>query len=180
MVTPALNIARALTVLGACLLVIGLAAGPARGATPWPVPVEVPSWLYESRLLSGEDRESADPSVLLGKGKRWHLMTFDAAADTHQLDAKLAAYGELAYIPRDPIGAGPMREEIAEPTALGLKGELGDFEGGVEYQSAASNSIASCGGGRPGRKDREDTEVRLARTLGVLRLRLAQSDLSGS
>lgn len=126
---------------------------------------------------SGEDRESADLRVLLGRGERWHLMKFDAAADSPELEAKLTAYGEVAYIPRNHVGAGPGLEEPQEPTSVGIRGEGGGFEGGVEYRSLGKR-LERVLRGPPGRKDREGTEVWLARTLGVLRLRLSHSDLS--
>ena len=89
---------------------------------------------------TGED-DSPDLRVLLGKGERWHLMRFGAAASGPQ-EAKVTAYGAVAYIPpslaasrpEGGLGYGPMvapgaafglgLDEQEEPVSLGLKGSI--------------------------------------------------------
>jgi hypothetical protein len=143
---------------------------------------------------TGED-ESSDLRVLLGKGERWHLMRFGAAAASSPQEAKVTAYGAVAYVPPSlaasrlggGLGYGPVvapgaafglgLEEQEEPVSLGLKGSVGDFEGGAEYRSVGRR-LERLVSGPPSQRDREGTEVWVAQRLGLLRLRLAQSDLA--
>src|SRR6266850_3531042 len=47
---------------------------------------------------TGED-DSSDLRVLLGRGERWHLMRFGANAASGPQEAKVTAYGAVAYVP---------------------------------------------------------------------------------
>lgn len=142
---------------------------------------------------SGED--SNDLRTVLGKSERWHLMRFGAAARSGAEDAKLTAYGAVAYVPSSMpssrpdrgLGFGPLVapgsplgigvDDPEEPVSLGVKGELDGLEGGAEYHSVGKR-LERVVAGPPSQQDREGTEVWLARRLGILRLKLSQSDLS--
>jgi hypothetical protein len=117
---------------------------------------DMPSTAMQSDPLTlrstGED-DSSDLRVLLGKGERWHLMRFGAAAASGPQEAKVIAYGAVAYIPpslaasrpEGGLGYGPVvapgaavglgLDEQEEPVSLGLKGSVSDFEAGAEYGS---------------------------------------------
>ncbi|MEX2222592.1 MAG: hypothetical protein WEG40_12415 [Candidatus Rokuibacteriota bacterium] len=143
---------------------------------------------------TGED-DLGDLRVLLGKGERWHLMRFGAAAAARPQDAKVTAYGAVAYLPPSlaasrpdgTLGYGPAvapgaafglgLDEQEEPVSLGLKGGVGDFEGGAEYRSVGRR-LERLVSGPPSQRDKEGTEVWVAQRLGLLRLRLSQSDLA--
>jgi hypothetical protein len=145
-------------------------------------------------LRSTED-DSSDLRVLLGKGERWHLMRFGAAAVARPQEAKITAYGAVAYVPptlassrpEGGLGYGPVvapsaafglaLDEQEEPVSLGLKGSINDFEGGAEYRSVGKR-LERLVSGPPSQRDREGTEVWVAQRLGLLRLRLSQSDLA--
>jgi len=142
---------------------------------------------------TGED-DSSDLRVLLGKGERWHLMRFGAAAAARPQEAQITAYGAVAYVPpslaaarpEGGLGYGPVVapgaafglgiEDQEEPVSLGLKGSISDLEGGVEYRSVGRR-LERLVSGAPSHRDREGTEVWVAQRLGLLRLRLSQSDL---
>src|SRR5258707_187696 len=164
--------------LGAVLL----REGP--GAPVNPDPLTLPA--------SGED--STDLRALLGRGDRWHLMSFGAAAANRPQDMKVTAYGAVAYLPSlsssrpgGSRGLGPATapgaafglDDPEEPVSLGFKGELAGLglEGGAEYRSVGKR-LERVVTGPASQKDREGTEVWLAQTLGLLRLKLSQSDLS--
>ena len=158
---------------------------------------DAPSTAIQSDPLTlrstGEDE--SDLRSLLGKGERWHLMRFGAAAASRPQDAKVTAYGAVAYVPPSlassrpdgGLGYGPMvspgaafglgLDEQEEPVSLGFKGSLSDFEGGAEYRSVGKR-LERLVNGPPSQRDREGTEVWVAQRLGLLRLRLSQSDLS--
>ena len=143
---------------------------------------------------TGED-DSPDLRVLLGKGERWHLMRFGAAAASGPQEAKVTAYGAVAYIPpslaasrpEGGLGYGPVvspgaafglgLDEQEEPVSLGLKGSISDLEGGAEYRSVGRR-LERLVSGPASQRDREGTEVWVAQRLGLLRLRLSQSDLT--
>jgi hypothetical protein len=142
---------------------------------------------------SGED--SNDLRTVLGKGERWRLMRFGAAAGSGAAEARLTAYGAVAYVPSSMpssrpdrgLGFGPLVapggalgvgvDDPEEPVTLGVKGDLDGFEGGAEYRSVGKR-LERVVPGPPSQQDREGTEVWLARRLGLLRLKLSQSDLS--
>ena len=143
---------------------------------------------------TGED-DSSDLRVLLGKGERWHLMRFGAAAVSRPQEAKVTAYGAVAYVPpslaasrpEGGLGYGPVvspgaafglgLEDEEEPVSLGLKGSISDFEGGAEYRSIGKR-LERLVSGPPSQRDREGTEVWVGQRLGLLRLRLSKSDLA--
>ncbi|MGH7315629.1 MAG: hypothetical protein ACREJS_05145 [Candidatus Rokuibacteriota bacterium] len=145
-------------------------------------------------LRTSGEGDSPDLRVLLGKGERWHLMRFGAAAGRPQ-EGKLTAYGAVAYVPptlgparaTGTLGYGPAvapgaafglgLDEQEEPVSLGLKGTLVDFEGGAEYRSVGKR-LERLVTGSAAHRDKEGTEVWVAQRLGRLRLRLSQSDLS--
>lgn len=143
---------------------------------------------------TGED-DSSDLRVLLSKGERWHLMRFGAAAASRPQEAKVTAYGAVAYVPpslaasrpEGGLGYGPVvspgaafglgLEEQEEPVSLGLKGSVSDFEGGVEYRSVGKR-FERLVTGPASQRDREGTELWVAQRLGLVRLRLSQSELA--
>src|SRR5262249_6411281 len=135
---------------------------------------------------SGEDPN--DLRALMRGGDRWHLMSFGAGADSRPQDVKATAYGSVAYLPSlggsrtsDGLGYGPASplaiDDREEPISLGFKGKIGDLEGGAEYRSVGKR-LEPVVPGTASQKDKEGTEVWLAQRLGLLRLRLTQSDLS--
>jgi hypothetical protein len=135
---------------------------------------------------SGEDPN--DLRNLLRGGDRWHLMSFGAAADSRPQNAKATAYGSVAYLPSlggarpgEGLGYGPASalaiDDREEPISLGFKGQLGDLEGGAEYRSVGKR-VEPVVPGPASQKDKEGTEVWLAQRLGLVRLKLSQSDLS--
>lgn len=143
---------------------------------------------------TGED-ESPDLRVLLGKGERWHLMRFGAAAASRPQEARVIAYGAVAYVPpslaasrpEGGLGYGPVvapgaafglgLEDQEEPVSLGLKGSVRDLEGGLEYRSVGRR-LERLVSGAPAHRDREGTEVWVSQRLGLMKLRLSQSDLA--
>jgi len=46
---------------------------------------------------SGED--TSDLRAFLGRGERWHLMTFGANAGSRPQEVRISAYGAVAYVP---------------------------------------------------------------------------------
>ena len=143
---------------------------------------------------SGED--STDLRTLLGRGERWHLMSFGANAASRPQDMKMTAYGAVAYLPSlsssrpdGGLGFGPATapgaafglglDDPEEPVSLGFKGELVGLglEGGAEYRSVGKR-LERVVAGPASQNDREGTEVWLAQRLGLLKLRLSQSELS--
>jgi hypothetical protein len=143
---------------------------------------------------SGED--STDLRSLLGPGERWHLMSFGANANARPQEVKVTAYGAVAYLPSltaprpdGGLGFGPATapggafglglDDPEEPVSLGFKGALVGLglEGGAEYRSVGKR-LERVVTGPASQKDREGTEVWVAQRLGLLRLKVAQSDLS--
>ena len=149
----------------------------------------------DSLTLRSTGEDESDLRSLLGKGERWHLMRFGAAAASRPQDAKVTAYGAVAYVPPSlassrpdgGLGYGPVvspgaafglgLDEKEEPVSLGFKGSISDFEGGAEYRSVGKR-FERLVNGPPSQRDREGTEVWVAQRLGLLRLRVSQSDLS--
>ena len=140
---------------------------------------------------TGED-DLGDLRVLLGKGERWHLMRFGAAVASRPQEARVTAYGAVAYLPaasrpEGTLGYGPVvapgaafdldLEEREEPVSLGLKGGIEGFEGGAEYRSVGRR-LERLVSGPASQRDREGTEVWVAQRMGILRLKLSQSDLT--
>ena len=157
---------------------------------------EAPTTMVEPGPITlrstGED-DVSDLRVLLGKGERWHLMRFGATAASRPQEAKFTAYGAVAYRPltlagsrpEGGMGYGPVvapgaafdlaLEEGEEPVSLGMKGGIEGFEAGAEYRSVGKR-LERLVSGPPSQRDREGTEVWVAQRLGLLRLRLSQSD----
>ncbi len=123
-------------------------------------------------------------------------MSFGAAAANRPQDMKVTAYGAVAYLPSlsssgpdGGLGFGPATapgaafglglDDPEEPVSLGFKGELAGLglEGGAEYRSVGKR-LDRVVAGPASQKDREGTEVWLAQRLGLLRLKLSESDLS--
>ncbi len=149
---------------------------------------EAPSAPIEPDPLTLRTTDPGDLRVLLGRGERWHLMSFGAAAGSRPQDAKVTAYGAVAYLPstglrpEGALGYGPAASVLGvddreEPISLGVKGGLGDFEGGAEYRSVGKR-LERVVPGPASQKDKEGTEVWVAQQLGLMRLKLSQSDLS--
>jgi hypothetical protein len=142
-------------------------------------------------LRTSTGDESGDLRTLLGGGDRWRLMRFGAAAGSRPQDATVTAYGAVAYLPSTiagsrpdaGLGFGPAAAaalgiaDREEPISLGFKAELNGLEGGSEYRSVGKR-MERVVAGPASQKDKEGTEVWLAQRLGLLRLRLSQSDLS--
>ena len=143
---------------------------------------------------SGED--SSDLRAFLGRGDRWRLMSFGANAGSRPQEVKISAYGAVAYVPSlslarsdAGLGFGPAiapgspfgldLDDPEEPVSLGFKGQLGTLglEGGADYRSVGKR-LERVVTGPASQKDREGTEAWLAQRLGILRLRVSQSELS--
>lgn len=141
-------------------------------------------------LRTSTKADSTDLRAILGHGDRWQLMRFGATAGAPQ-EVKFSAYGTVAYLPSTlmaarpdaGLGYGPAAaaslglDDQEEPISLGFKGELAGLEGGAEYRSVGKR-MERVVAGPPSQKDTEGTEVWLAQRMGLLRLQLAQSDLS--
>jgi hypothetical protein len=135
----------------------------------------------------------ADPNglrALLGRDERRHLMRFGAAVGSRPQEAEVTAYGAVAYLPSGRAGSRPDAgpgfgpaaaalgvDDREEPISLGFKGALGDLEGGAEYRSVGKR-LERVVTGPASQRDKEGTEVWLAQRVGLLRLKLSQSDLS--
>ncbi|HEY7038529.1 MAG TPA: hypothetical protein VID28_06755 [Methylomirabilota bacterium] len=140
------------------------------------------------RTSTGAD--STDLRALLGKSERWHLMRFGAAAGSPQ-EVKMSAYGAVAYVPSTlmaarpdaGLGYGPAAaaslgiEDRDEPVSIGFKAQLNGLEGGAEYRSVGKH-LEPVVAGPASQRDREGTEVWVAQRLGLLRLKVSQSDLT--
>jgi hypothetical protein len=122
-------------------------------------------------------------------------MRFGAAAASRPQEAKVTAYGAVAYVPpslaasrpEGRLGYGPVvspgaafglgLEEQEEPVSLGLKGSVSNFESGAEYRSVGKR-FERLVTGPASQRDREGTELWVAQRLGLLRLRVSQSELA--
>ena len=141
-------------------------------------------------LRTSTGADSTDLRALLGKSERWHLMRFGAAASSPQ-EVKVSAYGSVAYVPSTLMGARPDAglgygpaaaaslgiEDRDEPVSLGFKAQLNGLEGGAEYRSVGRH-LEPVVAGPVSQRDREGTEVWVAQWLGLLRLKVSQSDLT--
>jgi hypothetical protein len=143
-------------------------------------------------VRSTGEADVGDLRVLLGKGERWHLLRVGAIAASRPQEARVSAYGAMPYLPTGPRpegapGYGPVvvpgadfdlaLEELEEPVSLGLRGGIQGLEGGVDYRSVGKR-LERLVSGPASQRDREGTEVWVAQSLGLLRLRLSQSDLA--
>lgn len=146
--------------------------------------------------LRSSAEDQSDLRALMSRGERWHLMSFGAAAASRPQEVKVTAYGAVAYLPAlsgsrpdGGLGFGPASapgaafglglDDPEEPVSLGFKGELGGLglSGGTEYRSVGKR-LERVVIGPASQRDREGTEVWLAQRLGLLRLKVSQSDLS--
>ncbi|HEU4439377.1 MAG TPA: hypothetical protein VFT36_09000 [Methylomirabilota bacterium] len=140
-------------------------------------------------LRTSNAADSADLRTLLGGGDRWHLMRFGAAAGSPH-EVKMTAYGTVAYLPSTVIasrpdaglGYGPVAttqwvEDRGEPISLGFRAQLEGLEGGAEYRSIGKH-LEPVVSGTVSQRDREGSEVWVAQRLGLLRIKLSQSDLT--
>ena len=123
------------------------------------------------------DKEPRDLRLLLGDGERWRLMELGAAATWRPLGAKLTAFGQLPYVATGRPDAAPDFDADHEPASLGVKGEIGDFEAGAQYRSVGKR-LDRLIGAPAALKDREGHEMWVAQRLGLLRLRLSDSELT--
>jgi hypothetical protein len=129
-------------------------------------------------LLSASvaDREATDLRFLLADGERWRLVEFGAAATWRPLTAKLTAFGQLPYV-ADPTDRAAAFEDTHDPASLGVKGEVDGFEAGVQYRSAGKR-LERLIGAPAALKDREGYELWVGQRLGLLKLRLSDSELT--
>jgi hypothetical protein len=123
------------------------------------------------------DREPTDLRLLLADGERWRLMEFGAAATWRPLATKVTAFGQLPYVAPERPDAAPAFDGSYEPASLGVKGEIGDFEAGAQYRSVGKR-LDRLIGAPAALKDREGHEMWVAQRLGLLRLRLSDSELT--
>lgn len=123
------------------------------------------------------DREPTDLRLLLTGGERWRLMEVGAAMTWHPLSATITAFGQLPYVVTEPGHVAPAFDDTHAPAALGVTGQAGGFEAGVQYRSAGKR-LERLIGAPAALKDREGHEVWVAQRLGVVRLRLADSTLT--
>lgn len=132
-----------------------------------------------SLTVDGSHTRSSDLRMLVETGERWHLVKFGVVANPRPLRARITVYAELPYVAADPWGPMPMPGDPDEPAFLGVRGETGGFEVGVEYRSVGKRleRIVKVPGAR---KDRRGHEVWMAQRLGLLRVRLSQSRLSSN
>jgi len=134
--------------------------------------------------------ESTDLRTLLDGADRWRLMHFGAEAGSPRA-VKVTAYGAVAYLPGTLAntrldagqGFGPAAADSSgipdqdEPISLGFNAALEGLEGGAEYRSVGKR-LERVVAGPANQRDREGTEVWVAQRLGLLRVKLSQSDLS--
>jgi hypothetical protein len=123
------------------------------------------------------DKEPTDLRLLLADGERWRLMEFGAAATWRSLATKLTAFGQLPYVATGRPDAAPAFDAAHEPASLGVRGEIGDFEAGAQYRSVGKR-LDRLIGAPAALKDREGHEVWVAQRLGLLKLRLSDSELT--
>jgi hypothetical protein len=191
--------------LGVWLATLGLVVGSARGepssllvlasvgavseSRPVPVAPYRPDPLADEVTLpelggpdlplvttSVVDREPTDLRLLVTEGERWRLIDLGAAVRWPLLSAKVTAFGQLPYADSVPADA-PALDEARRPAALGVTGQVGDFEVGAQYRSVGRR-LERLVSAPAALKDREGHEVWAAQRLGALRLRLAESRLT--
>ena len=103
---------------------------------------------------SGED--STDLRSLLGRGERWHLMSFGANANARPQEVKVTAYGAVAYLPSlsdSATGRGPglrarhragrrLRPRARRPGGAGIA----RLQGGARWSRARGGRGVPLGG----------------------------------
>jgi hypothetical protein len=132
---------------------------------------------WPTLTTSVTDHRPADLRSLLDVDERWHLMEFGASATWRPLPAKLTAFGRLPYVERERTDVAAAFDDEHEPTSLGIKLQAGSFETGVEYRSAGKR-FERLVRARVGFRDQEGQEGWVAQRFGLLRVRLATSELS--
>ena len=140
--------------------------------TPAPLGPELPLL-----TTSATDREPTDLRLLVTDTERWRLVEFETAATWRPLAAKLTAFGQLPYALSERPDRVPAFDETEEPAALGVKGEAGDFEAGAQYRSVGKR-LDRLVGAPTALRDREGHEVWMAQRLGLLKVRLSDSELT--
>lgn len=143
-----------------------------RAPAPAPAGPDLPTL-----TTSVADKEPTDLRLLLADGERWRLMEFGAAATWRPLAAKLTAFGQLPYVATERPDAAPAFDGAHEPASLGVKGEIGGFEAGTQYRSVGKR-LDRLIGAPAALKDREGHEMWVGQRLGLLRLRLSDSELT--
>jgi hypothetical protein len=123
------------------------------------------------------DKEPSDLRFLVGEGDRRHLMQIGTVAASRRSGARLTAYGQVAYTPRDPLEPWETESGAHQLVAAGVRGEVDQLEIGAEYRSFGKR-LERLLAGVQNRKDQEGGEVWVARRFGPIRLRLSQSELS--
>jgi hypothetical protein len=140
--------------------------------TPAPLGPELPLL-----TTSATDREPTDLRLLLADAERWRLVEFKAAATWRPLATKVMAFGQVPYVLSEWPERAPALDETQELASLGIKGEAGDFEAGAHYRSVGKR-LDRLVRAPTTLKDREGHEIWIAQRLGLLKLRLSDSDLS--
>jgi hypothetical protein len=123
------------------------------------------------------DREPTDLRLLVAEGERWRLMEVGATVTLRPLDARVSASGQLPYVVTEPVLPDAELDEGQEPASLGLTARVGGFEAGAQYRSVGRR-LERLIRAPAALRDREGHEVWVAQRLGVLRLRLADSELT--
>jgi hypothetical protein len=123
------------------------------------------------------NREPTDLRLLMAEGERWRLMELGAALTLRPLDLKVTASGQLPYVVTEPVLPDAEFDDGHEPASLGVTARVGGFEAGAQYRSVGKR-LERLISAPTALKDREGHEVWVAQRLGVLRLRLSDSELT--
>jgi hypothetical protein len=123
------------------------------------------------------DRQPIDLRSLLAPDGRWHLMEFGASATWRPLPAKLIAFGQVPYVESGRTDSAAAFDDEQDPASLGVTLQAGGFEAGAQYRSVGKR-LERLVRAPAALRDREGHEEWMAQRLGVLRLRLATSELS--
>jgi hypothetical protein len=123
------------------------------------------------------DREPTDLRLLVTESERWRLMEVGAAVILRPLDAKISASGQIPYVLADPVHEDADLDDTHEPASLGVTARVGGFEAGAQYRSVGKR-LERLIRAPAAFRDREGREVWVAQRLGVLRLRLTDSELT--
>jgi hypothetical protein len=143
--------------------------------------VESPSPIADPNLprltTSVSDKEPTDLRLLVADGQRWRLMEFGVAASWYPLTAKVTAFGQLPYVSPNRPDAAVAFDSASDPASLGVKGEVEGFEAGAQYRSVGRR-LDRLVGAPPALKDREGHELWVAQRMGLLKLRISNSELT--
>ena len=142
---------------------------------------ESPSVLEDPKLpqvtTSVSDKEPTDLRLLVANEERWRLIEFGAAATWHPLTAKLTAFGQLPYASTNLPETTAGLDSASGPASLGIKGEVEGFEAGVQYRSVGKR-LERLVGAPSALKDREGYELWVAQRVGLVTLRLSDTELT--